>query len=775
MRSTYLDGLDLRTPVDSVGRAVVGTPGAERQLNISPAVSPDGRYVAFISRRDLFNTNLYVADAETGEIVSELESTKSNPHFDALRFINSAGSWSPDGRTFAFVTFVEGDNEINTFDVESGDVKERIAVEGIGAIQNLAWSPDGRYVAFAGLDGGVSDLYVLDLKTRTVKQVTNDRYADLQPAWSPDGKTLAFTTDRGPGGTNLQNLEFGEYGIGFVELESRKITSMRPLPGGMHHNPQYSPDGRSVYFISDHDGFKDVYRYHFDEEQVYRVTSVQTGVSGITSLSPAMSVASQSGRMMFSVFSNSSYAIVSLESDETQGVPMTNVDASSDPLATGRLLPPTQDASEGLVGSYLSDPSTGLPPPQNFEAAEASNRLRLDRISPPTIAGGYSGAYGTQIYGGVAFYFSDMLGNQNLTTFVQANGTIRDIGGGGFYSNRKNRWNWGVGGFHIPTLYGGYVPLDQNNDGIADGALQVIRRVYQTSGGGQISYPLSQTRRFEITPNAVRYGFGIEAFVFDGRGRTEVDPAEIGLDLTLPDPLYLGQVGFAFVSDFSNFGFTSPTQGGRYRYQVTPNFGSKNFAQVLLDYRRYFFFNPVTLAFRGMHVGNYGTSVDNLNDGEFEDLFVRETLGDPYRLGFVRGYSFNSLFSEDACQIGNQCNVDRLYGTRIALASAELRVPLFGNDAFGLVNLPFLPTELSVFTDAGIAWTNEDLRDFSFDTSTPFDNAVGSGVVPARPVVSSGVSARINLLGAAIFEIFYASTFQRQQDWDFGLILRPGW
>lgn len=778
VKDTYLGSLNGRTPVNEVGRAVIGTPGEQRQLNISPAVSPDGRYVAFISRRDIFNTNLYVADSETGEVISELESTKSNPHFDALRFISSAGSWSPDGRSFAFVTFVEGDNEINTFDVESGEIQERIAVEGVGAIQHLAWSPDGQFIAFTGIDGGLSNLYVLNIANRTVRQITNDRYAALQPAWSPDGERLAFTTDRGVDGTNFQTLEFGAYRIGLVDVETRNIETIKPFPGGMHHNPQFSPDGRSIFLISDHDGFKDIYRYSLAENEAYRVTALQTGVSGITALSPAMSVAGQSGLMMFSVYSNSGYSIISLERDETEGIPMSGVDSTVTTAQSGRLLPPPQGADEGLVGSYLSDPNTGLPPPQDFETAEASNRLRLDRIAPPTVGGGYSQGFGTQVYGGVGLFFSDMLGNQNLDVFLQANGTVKDIGGGGFYTNRKNRMNWGVGASHIPTLFGGIGIADVNGNGIAERnepLAQLLQRVFRTSVGANTSYPLSQTRRFELSANAVRFGFDIEAFAFTFQGRQEIDPSLIAGNVSIPDPLYLGQVGLAYVGDFSNFGFTSPTQGGRYRVQATPNFGSRDFVNVLFDYRRYLFFNPVTFAVRAFQSGNYGATSENLTANDFNNLFIRESIGAPYQQAFVRGYSFRSFFNEQSCQRADQCEIDQLFGTRVGLVSAEFRLPLLGTDAFGLVNFPYIPTEFVVFGDAGIAWTNEDLRTLSFSTTTTAGTGDAFGTVPAQPVTSTGVAARMNVLGSAIIEIFYARTFQRDQDWDFGLLLRPGW
>jgi hypothetical protein len=112
----------------------------------------------------------------------------------------------------------------------------------------------------------------------------------------------------------------------------------------------------------------------------------------------------------------------------------------------------------------------------------------------------------------------------------------------------------------------------------------------------------------------------------------------------------------------------------------------------------------------------------------------------------------------------------------MALGSAELRVPLLGPEILSLATFQYLPTDLVLFADAGVAWTNEDLTEFSFSSNTigQSDPAV-SGTVPAQPVTSAGVSARVNVLGALILEAFYARTFQRTKNWDFGVILRPGW
>ena len=69
------------------------------------------------------------------------------------------------------------------------------------------------------------------------------------------------------------------------------------------------------------DGFSDIYRMDLQTNAVHRVTRLVTGVSGITYLSPALSVSPQTGRLMFSVFERAGTNIYALEPDRARGVP----------------------------------------------------------------------------------------------------------------------------------------------------------------------------------------------------------------------------------------------------------------------------------------------------------------------------------------------------------------------------------------------------------------------------------------------------------------------
>ena len=64
-----------------------------------------------MSEKDLFSFDIFVADAESGDVEKKISNSATSPHFDALRFTDSSGSWSWDGTRLAYVVFADGDNE----------------------------------------------------------------------------------------------------------------------------------------------------------------------------------------------------------------------------------------------------------------------------------------------------------------------------------------------------------------------------------------------------------------------------------------------------------------------------------------------------------------------------------------------------------------------------------------------------------------------------------------------------------------------------------------
>ena len=131
-----------------------------RPLQRRPRVSPDGQQVAFFSERDRFSIDLYLADAETGKIVRKLSSSATDPHFDSLEFLNSAGAWSPDGTTLAIGRDSRRAGRSSRCSTrESGTSHARCALPGLDDALNPSFSPDGQSLVFSGNRGGLIDLY----------------------------------------------------------------------------------------------------------------------------------------------------------------------------------------------------------------------------------------------------------------------------------------------------------------------------------------------------------------------------------------------------------------------------------------------------------------------------------------------------------------------------------------------------------------------------------------------------------------------------------------
>lgn len=752
---------ELYTPVLTgrvdIGRPLIGrdpVPGQKRrrggELNVGPALSPDGRYLAFLSARELFSIDLFLADAKTGKVLRHLVSGDRNAHFESLRFIESAGSFSPDGRRLAFITFAKGDNQLSIVDVETKDI-DNIDVPGIKAITAVAWSPDGRSIVISGQMTGVSDLFLYDLNDNSVRRLTNDKFADLQPAFSPDGRTIAFATDRG---SSVDLLHFSDMSLATIDVQSGQLRTLNLFGGTTKHiNPQWSPDGQSLYFIANPEGIPDIYRYHFADGTVGRVTSVQTGVAGITDMAPALTVAARTGDIAFSLFEDDNYNIYTLA--PTTPVTMASLQTpSGTPRAA--ILPPLRAAGSEIT-AYLTHPEQGLPPANvAFERRDYEANLRLAYLGPPTVGAVSGGGYNA-IGGTVAAYFSDILGQHNVGVSFQGAGygtsSLTDqLAGEVLYLNQQQRVNWGADVLHYPYISVGY-GFDRQGDLDVYTEFRFIQTY--TNAVGLAQYPFGPTRRIEGSAGYQRFAYKeeFESWFVD-RGGNVVD-RQTG---RLPGAFSLNfwQASSAFVGDSSSFAFISPVRGTRYRYELSTLRGDLNFETALADWRKYLYQRPVTLAVRGLFYGRFGEGAD---DQRLRPLYLGYFGGG----ALVRAYEPWTVDPIECSPNVNVCN--RLLGTRVAAASVEVRAPLFGIPEYGLITASFLPTEIFGFADIGAAWTDEQSVMWKWATNTN----------ERVPVASYGAGVRM-LLSYIPIEFYVAKPLHRpQEELVYGFNIIPGW
>jgi WD40 repeat protein len=740
IRDAYRPVYETKKDPTAYGRLLISEANAG-DLNVAPSVSPDGSQVVFFSEKDLFSIDLYVADAATGKIRRRLVETASDPHFDSLQFINSSGDWDATGRRFVLGGVRKGKPLLVILNGASGSREREIPFDPIGEITDPTWSPDGQQIAFSAVVGGFTDLYVHDLRDGKTRRLTNDPFADLQPSWSPDGKTIAFVTDRYS--TKLETLRAGNYRLAAIDPARGDIRALPGFEEGKNIDPEWSADGSSLFFISDHNGISNVFRLDVGAGTISQVTDLVTGVSGITALSPSLSVGR--GRVVFSVYEDDKHRIYSIEDPERMAG--FAVDETTDRLRVASLPPKTRSSDETLA--LRSNPTFGLPTQPLDQKSEYKPKLTLDYIGQPTLSVGAT-RQGAFVGGGVSFLFSDVLGHHTLSTVLQVNGQFEDFGGVVAYENRKHRWLWGSALEYIPYVTGRFA---SGFDGDVFVEQAELFRQINRSLTGYIGYPFSRAHRVELSAAARNIGFSAERQTrfFDGfTGDFLGDQEE---DLPAPDGLTFGEGSAALVYDTAVFGATSPILGRRYRLEASSAFGSLNYTGVLADVRQYFMpKRPFTFAFRALHYGRYGAGGE---DTRLSPLFI----GYP---SLVRGYDTGSF---DPSECGPNPNAtcpvfDQLLGSKILVGNAELRFPPFGALTGSRRNLygP-LPMELVFFADTGVAWT-EDVKPSFMDGSRDFVSSFGAG-------------ARVNLFGYAVVEVDYVRPLDRT-GWHWTFNFSPG-
>ena len=169
--------------------------------DITPALSPDGKRVAFTSNRNGY-WDIYTLDLETGE-TTRLTDT---PEYDG------APSWSlPDGAYIAYESYVDGNLDIFIRSVTDPAQALTRLTEDPATDSSPAWSPQGRQIAFVSNRSGEPEIWVADLDQagEAVNISGDSKSAIAHPAWSPDGSKLAWAaTDPDSGLTGLYVWDF---------------------------------------------------------------------------------------------------------------------------------------------------------------------------------------------------------------------------------------------------------------------------------------------------------------------------------------------------------------------------------------------------------------------------------------------------------------------------------------------------------------------------------------------------------------------------------------
>jgi len=782
LENTYGPMLKDSSQTKPVGTKLIdNTNGGE--MNVAPAISPDGKYLAFLSEKDLFSIDLYLADAKTGKIIRKLTSRIKNSHIDEFNFIESAGAWSPDSKQFAFSAFSKGRNQLVIVDIENG---KTVLEKGMGDVEqfgNISWSPNGKELAFTGMQHGQSDIFSYHLETQQIAQLTNDKYTDFQPSYSGDGKRIVFSTDRLDLDKGLS--AYISMNLAILDLATKKVTNIDIFPGANNFNPVFDSRDKNIYFLSNRDGFRNLYRYNTETNGIVQLTNYFTGISGITENSPALSI-SKNDDIVYSYYRSQRYTLYNAKASEFESRPVGHKDVD----LTAAALPPFSSVGVDIVNknlvNFLAYSDT---PTDSIKTIPYRPQFKLDYIASNGV-GVSTSRFGTGMSSGVQAIFSDILSRNQIFAAASVNGEIYDFGAQLAYINQESRWNWGGAISHIPYQTGTY---GYNWDGKVNGRnyfeeyIDIIR-IFEESAQAFTFYPFNKTTRIEFGTGISHYSYRVDRYstyydgvrdpltdkitqvyynypVYQDKYKVSKDDYKNSTGYSL-NSFSVYQLNTALVGDNSYSGVAAPLGGYRYRIGIEQNFGTYTYTAPTIDLRKYIRAKPVTFAGRLYGYGRLGDA-----NRQLYPLFI----GYPY---LIRGYEANSFYNTGSGGIDG-FNINQLMGNRIAVANFEVRLPFTGPEKLAAIESKFLFSDLNLFFDAGLAWDKGQKVEFKRSPAVIGQNQNGSLIYEdvKVPALSAGISARVNVFGYFVLEPYLAVPFNRKDIKKpvFGLAFAPGW
>ena len=187
---------------------------------ISPAWSPDGRRLAYVSFQNK-KPIVYVQDIEVPkqQIVANFKGS------------NSAPAWSPDGKRLALALTRDGNSQIYLVNPDGSNVQRLTRSGGIDT--EPFYSPDGEWLYFTSDRGGSPQIYRMSTRGGEAQRITFEGGYNVSPRVSPDGRSLAYIARNG-----------GKFQVALLELATRQVQVL--TDSDLDESPSFAPNGRVI-------------------------------------------------------------------------------------------------------------------------------------------------------------------------------------------------------------------------------------------------------------------------------------------------------------------------------------------------------------------------------------------------------------------------------------------------------------------------------------------------------------------------------------------------
>lgn len=217
-----------------------------------PAISPDGKYIAYASN-DEGRITVWVEELNTGKRERLYKTGFRSDQWVDTSFPLLA--WHPTGGILSFIVEEEGQLLLCNLDLGSKKIGKTYLFE-FQKISSFSYAHRDRKIVLAATRFGKPDIFVYNLFSNTIEQITHDEFTDLSPVFTSDDKRIVFSSNRE--GRKQFNLYVYDYNIKDPQL--RNLTSQQVsnsiLPKTF--------TGNKLFYLNDSSGYYNLYESVLD-------------------------------------------------------------------------------------------------------------------------------------------------------------------------------------------------------------------------------------------------------------------------------------------------------------------------------------------------------------------------------------------------------------------------------------------------------------------------------------------------------------------------------
>jgi Tol biopolymer transport system component len=762
--------------------------------NTSPAISPQGDRIAFISNREDF-FDVFLMSAADGKIIQKIVRGNTTSDFEDLNVLTPGLTWSPDGKKIAVASKAGKYDAIFVIDVESEDM-ERLDVQ-LDGIFSVDWSPDGKHIAFVGLHNHQSDIYTYNLVSKQVVNLTNDIFSDSEPTFSADGSAVYFSSDRGMNTAidtreyflDMINHDFRQEDIYRIDINSNEIFRITDLPISDEQFVVPTRNGEGLLFVSNINGinniyYKDISNVKFDKDYSVMIKSAEdikpltNSLNGIYQIS----LSSDGKKLAFASMYKSAFNIFMMTNPIERNLGMSVLEVTkyitekmrepadtlitqeiasrpnvilqygeSVEISTGNMIDTSATFGQNIRGDFSNyifndkfvtqekinrDSIFFMVDRRDSEGNFIVNKYKVN-FSPDIVYAnaGYNTFYG--LLGTTVLAFSDLMGDHQIIGITSMQIDLKNSDYGLAYYYLPDRIDHGIQGFHTARFLwqisrGQYYWYRYRNYGFLYSMTYPIDKFYRIDGG--LSWINVKRDNLEL-----------------------INEESEKLSLLIPS--------MSFVHDNSLWGYTSPVRGTRYNFTFfgVPGFSKDalSFGTLTGDYRTYFkFLGDYSLTIRLSGGYSFGKNPQKFMLGGTENWINRQFEQNEIPIESAEDF----LFLTPALPLRGYNYAQRL-GSKFGLLNLELHFPLVKYLLTSPVPLLFQNIQGVAFFDIGGAWNST--RDFR----GTFRNASGN-VQLKDLLMGMGFGTRIFFMGFMLkFDVAWSYDLQKFSDSKFYLSL----